>query len=143
MCSNNGRTRNILTSRSNNRVYYSLYYFLVFLLVESLQIIFRISDLHVNMTNKYRICPRIFAAVFCMNWKRAGNFVKLFCLDKGFCCFGSFWFQLDCSCYRMNNKRIIEFGLRRISQNYSNLGQHYHNADLGLNNSDILPSLIQ
>jgi hypothetical protein len=71
--------------------------------------------MHACEHDKYRICrcPRIFAAIFCMNWKKTGNFVKLFCFDNGFC---SFWFQLDCFCYRMNSKRIIEFGLRRISE---------------------------
>ena len=172
---------------SCNTYYYSLYYFLV-LLIESLQTIFCISVqtrmnmtnkyricmhvnmtnkyricMHVNMTNKYRICrcPRIYAAVFCMNWKRAGNFVKLFCFDNGFCCFCSFWFQLDCFCYRMNNKRkiwiwltqdirIIQTSVSIICLSFASVDIHADlglaeadNADLGLNNSDILLSLIQ
>ena len=90
-----------------------------------------INLVHVDMTNKYRICrcPRVFSAVFRINCKRAGNIVTLFSFDNGFC-----W--LDCFCCRMNNWRITEFGLRRISELFRII-------DLGLSNSYILLSLSQ
>ena len=44
----------------------------------------------------------------------------------------------------MNNKPIIEFGLRRTSELFRpQPSASADNADLGLNNSDILLSLIQ
>jgi hypothetical protein len=104
-------------------------------LVESLQIIFRISvqtwTWQINLVsacehdkiNIVSVGARVFLQrYFAWIGKERGNFVKLVCFDNGFFC--SFWFQLDCFCYRMNNKRIIEFGLRRISE-LSDLSQRY------------------
>ena len=54
-----------------------------------------------------------------------------------------FIYMADFSC-KMNNKRIIEFGLRRISELFRpQPSASADNADLCLNNSDILLSLIQ
>ena len=57
-----------------------------------------------------------------------------------------FIYMADFSC-KMNNKRIIEFGSRRISELFRprsalSASASADNADLALNNSDILLSLI-
>jgi hypothetical protein len=77
-----------------------------------------------------------------MNWKRAVN-LNYFVLTMASAASARFGFNLIGFFYRMNNKtqdiRIIQTSVSIICLSFAS----GNNADLGLNNSDILLSLIQ